>query len=88
MEGLDWGQASKKVPIAYGLNKLQMGCTIVDDLVSTDDIIEKIECIGLTAEQIEKYYKKRDTGEDEEEEEDEEAAGWVQSAEIISFQKL
>lgn len=52
MEGLEWAGQSKTLPIAFGLNKLQMGCVIVDDLISTDDLIERIECIGLTLEQV------------------------------------
>lgn len=87
MDGLEWSSASKRVPIAFGLNKVQMGCVIVDDLVATDDIIEKIEMIGMTPEQVEQYLKKREAGDDDKDEE-EEAPGWVQSAEIVSFQKL
>lgn len=37
LNGLHWG-ASKLVPIAYGLKKLQIMLTIEDDLVSSDDI--------------------------------------------------
>lgn len=91
MEGLEWGQASKKVPVAFGLYKLQMGCVIVDDLIATDDIIEAIEHLGMTSEQVAEYQRKKDLEEDEEEggdDEDEDTPGWVQSAEIISFQKL
>lgn len=87
MDGLDWAQASKKVPIAFGLNKLQMGCSIVDDLIATDDIIERIESIGMTQAQADEYRKKREAG-DNDDDEEEEAPGWVQSAEIVSFQKL
>ena len=42
MEGLLWG-ASKLVPVGYGINKLQICSVIVDDLVSVDDIQEKIQ---------------------------------------------
>merc|ERR1712137_78637 len=42
MDGLLWG-ASEIKPIAYGINKLQIVCTIVDDLVSSDTLQEKIE---------------------------------------------
>lgn len=41
MEGLVWG-ASKLNPLAFGINKLSILCTVVDDLVSVDDLIEKI----------------------------------------------
>src|SRR5574337_945002 len=39
MEGLLWG-ASKLVPVGYGIKKLQIMLTIVDDLVSVDNLIE------------------------------------------------
>merc|ERR1711890_184167 len=42
MEGLPWG-ASKLIPIGYGIKKLQVMCTVVDDLVSVDELSEKIE---------------------------------------------
>lgn len=44
-EGLTWG-ASKFVEVGYGIKKLQIMMTIVDDLVSPDNIIEDY----LTAE--------------------------------------
>jgi len=40
-EGLHWG-ASKFVPLAYGIKKLQILCTVVDDLVGTDFLEEEI----------------------------------------------
>jgi elongation factor 1-beta len=43
MPGLFWKTEYKKEPIAYGVCKLLVGCTIEDELVSTDDIQEKIE---------------------------------------------
>lgn len=43
MSGLTWG-ASKLQEIGYGIKKLVIMCTIIDELVpSTDDITEKIE---------------------------------------------
>ncbi|CAD5193314.1 elongation factor 1-delta 1-like [Musa acuminata AAA Group] len=39
MEGLLWG-ASKLAPVGYGIKKLQIMMTIVDDLVSVDNLIE------------------------------------------------
>ncbi|KAG1342105.1 putative Elongation factor 1-delta [Cocos nucifera] len=39
MEGLLWG-ASKLAPVGYGIKKLQIMMTIVDDLVSVDSLIE------------------------------------------------
>ena len=41
MDGLVWG-ASKLVPIAYGVKKLQIVCVIEDDKVGVDDLSEKI----------------------------------------------
>lgn len=41
MDGLLWG-ASKLVPLAYGIKKLQISCVVEDDKVSTDDLEEKI----------------------------------------------
>jgi len=43
MDGLVWAQEHKKLPMAYGIFKLQITCIIEDDKVSTDDITEKIE---------------------------------------------
>ncbi|CAL5436969.1 unnamed protein product [Camellia sinensis] len=47
MEGLVWG-ASKLVPVGYGIKKLQILLSIVDDLVSVDTLIEDY----LTAEPV------------------------------------
>jgi len=41
-EGLEW-KASGLKPVGYGIKKLQICCHIVDDLVSIDDICEKIQ---------------------------------------------
>jgi elongation factor 1-beta len=41
MDGLKWGQ-SKLVTVAYGLKKLQIGCVIEDDKVSTEVLEEQI----------------------------------------------
>lgn len=42
MDGMLWG-ASKLVPLAYGIKKLQIMCVIEDDKVSVDELQEKIE---------------------------------------------
>jgi elongation factor 1-beta len=42
MDGLQWRTEYKKIPVAFGMYKLQMGCTIEDDKVLTDDIFDKI----------------------------------------------
>ena len=41
MDGLLWG-AHKRVPVGYGINKLQILCVVEDDKVSTDELQEKI----------------------------------------------
>jgi translation elongation factor EF-1beta len=40
-EGLLWGQA-QLVPLAYGINKLQISCVVEDDKVGTDFLEEEI----------------------------------------------
>ncbi|GKC89507.1 elongation factor 1-delta-like protein [Tanacetum coccineum] len=55
MEGLTWG-ASKLVPVGYGIKKLQVMMTIVDDLVSIDSVIED----RLTTEPISEYVQSCD----------------------------
>jgi elongation factor 1-beta len=35
--------AAKHVPVAFKLNKLQIMCTVVDDLVSVEDLQDKIQ---------------------------------------------
>ncbi|KAG8908816.1 Translation elongation factor 1 beta [Tulasnella sp. 403] len=42
MPGLVWG-LSKLVPIGYGINKLQINMVIEDELVSVDELQEKIQ---------------------------------------------
>jgi len=42
MDGLLWG-ASKLVPLAYGIMKLQISTVVEDEKVSIDDLQEKIE---------------------------------------------
>lgn len=33
---------AKKVPVGYGINKLQIVCTVEDDKVSVEDLQDKI----------------------------------------------
>ena len=40
-DGLLWG-ASKLVPLAYGIKKLQISCVMEDDNISTDFLEEEI----------------------------------------------
>ncbi|XP_030522649.1 elongation factor 1-beta 1-like [Rhodamnia argentea] len=55
MPGLLWG-ASKLVPVGYGIKKLQIMMTIVDDLVSVDTLIEE----HLQVEPINEYVQSCD----------------------------
>ncbi|XP_070666438.1 elongation factor 1-delta-like [Malus domestica] len=55
LEGLHWG-ASKLVAVGYGIKKLQIMMTIVDDLVSVDTLIEE----HLTVEPINEYVQSCD----------------------------
>ncbi|KAF7060813.1 hypothetical protein CFC21_067568 [Triticum aestivum] len=55
MEGLTWG-ASKLVPVGYGMSKMQIMLTIVDDLVSVDDLIEDRLC----AEPVDEFVQSCD----------------------------
>ncbi|XP_059655143.1 elongation factor 1-beta-like [Cornus florida] len=55
MEGLTWG-ASNLVPVGYGVKKLQIMMTIVDDLVSVDSLIEE----RLTVEPIDEFVQSCD----------------------------
>ncbi|ONM60898.1 Elongation factor 1-beta 2 [Zea mays] len=55
MEGLTWG-ASKLVPVGYGIKKMTIMLTIVDDLVSIDTLIED----HLTQEPINEYVQSCD----------------------------
>ena len=42
-DGLQWGATYKFEPVAYGINKLIMTCTIEDAKIVMDDITEHIE---------------------------------------------
>lgn len=42
MPGLEW-KAAKRTPIGYGIFKLQISCHVEDDVVSVDEICEKIQ---------------------------------------------
>jgi elongation factor 1-beta len=55
MDGLFWG-ASKLVAVGYGIKKLQIMLSIVDDLVSVDTLIEE----HLTVEPINEYVQSCD----------------------------
>jgi len=43
MDGLVWKEQTQKEPIAYGIYKLIIGCTVEDLKVSSDDLTEKME---------------------------------------------
>lgn len=52
MDGLVWNNEPKILPIAFGMNKLQVGCVVEDAKVSVDDIYEKIEAWDDTVQSI------------------------------------
>ena len=41
-DGLVWNNQPKKLDVAYGVQKLQIGCVIEDAKILTDDIFDKI----------------------------------------------
>ncbi len=43
IEGLVWNKQPQKIDVAYGIQKLQLGCVIEDAKVLTDDIFDPIE---------------------------------------------
>jgi len=42
LEGLEW-KASKLVDVCYGIQKLQISCVVLDEIVSVDELVEKIQ---------------------------------------------
>ncbi|CDR94766.1 hypothetical protein, conserved [Babesia bigemina] len=94
IEGVTWGEASAKIPLAYGIQKLQVSCTILDDIVNTNEITDLIEELGLTEAQKEERRMKQEGGADDESDydsdadSDDEVVGLVQTANIVSFNKL
>ncbi|CAH8388488.1 unnamed protein product [Eruca vesicaria subsp. sativa] len=55
MQGLLWG-ASKLVPVGYGIKKLTIMLTIVDDLMSPDNLIEDYLACDPNNEYIQSVY--------------------------------
>ena len=51
-EGLTWGQTFKLEPVAYGIKKLVLTCTIVDHLVLLDDVTENIEAMDQFVQSV------------------------------------
>ena len=91
MDGLEWKTEYKKEPIAFGVNKLVMGCVVEDEKVATDDVQEKIQAIqGEPQPKAPKEPKAEGAeGEEEEQEYDEEEDNsMVQSVDIAAFNKL
>lgn len=43
VDGLVWKKEFSKKPVAFGMNKLEIGCIIEDDKVGTDDLFEKLQ---------------------------------------------
>jgi translation elongation factor EF-1beta len=53
MDGLVWGADYKKVPIAFGIEKLILACVVEDEKVSVDDLQEKIEAFDDMVQSVE-----------------------------------
>ncbi len=54
MAGLVWG-AAEKIPVAFGVKKLRILCTIVDELVSVDALQEQIEAFEDDVQSVDIY---------------------------------
>jgi translation elongation factor EF-1beta len=52
MDGLFWKTEYKKDPIAYGVNKLVVGCVVEDEKVCVDDLVEKIEAFDEEVQSV------------------------------------
>lgn len=87
IEGLDWGENAKRVPIAFGLFKLQMSASIIDDVVNTEEVTEKMLTVGLDETKAKAKLARKD-GEDDDDDEEEDDGSLVQTVAIVSFNKL
>jgi len=83
MEGVEWGLNYKVVPMCYGLQKIQMVATILDE-VETELLLEKMLVVNCDEEKAKRRIELIQLGEDEDDDEE----YYVNSCEIISFQKL
>merc|ERR1711918_183651 len=53
-DGLFWKTEYKKEPIAFGIEKLIIGCSLEDEKVSVDnDIVDKIEAMDDVVQSVE-----------------------------------
>jgi translation elongation factor EF-1beta len=52
MDGLFWKTEYKKIPIAFGVEKILIGCVIEDLKVSADDLQEKIEAFDELVQSV------------------------------------
>jgi translation elongation factor EF-1beta len=46
IDGVAWSKRWQLQPLAYGINKLMLGCLLAEDKVSFDDVAEKITQLG------------------------------------------
>ena len=51
-DGLTWGESFKLEPVAYGIMKLVMTCSIVDSKVLMDDITDNIEALDQWVQSV------------------------------------
>ncbi|VWU49646.1 elongation factor 1-beta, putative [Hepatocystis sp. ex Piliocolobus tephrosceles] len=90
---IKWGEEVKKLPVAFGLYKIQMSCIIYDEFVNTNELIEKIENIDLDSEEDRKKRElilglEDEENENEDIEVEDDLDFLIQSAEIVTFNKL
>lgn len=90
MDGLLWKTEYKKEPVAYGIFKLIMAASIVDDLVSTDNMIEEMQEVkGMIMPDSDEEDEDEEEGEQAEKPPKEKVEGYsVQSVEILAFNKI
>eukprot|EP00915_Cephaloidophora_sp_WS-2016_P001962 GHVH01002655.1.p1 GENE.GHVH01002655.1~~GHVH01002655.1.p1 ORF type:complete len:203 (+),score=48.95 GHVH01002655.1:68-676(+) len=82
-EGLTWGESMKVVPMCFGLNKMQLVCTVLDS-VDTELLVESVLLLKTTPELAKTRVEMREAGD----EEDDENEYYIKSCDIVSFQKL
>lgn len=55
IDGLNWGEGHKIVPLAFTVKKLQVSCVIQDDKVLLDDITDAITAIEEYVQSVDVY---------------------------------
>merc|ERR1711976_888807 len=52
IDGLQWGQAYEKKPVAFGVFKLVITCVIEDEKVAVDDVTDPIEAMDEIVQSV------------------------------------